>query len=445
MSGKKSMYNIINDLYIRIIKNHTSKQSKKDKSKNQKSILSLGFVQVQNSLPSINNSNISEKKDELIDNNSKEENNKVDDKLSKPKRKSKTKSKTKKKEEEPVIGSNVHNKSNEIIDISDDKDKPTSAETKKQDVFIANSSSSTSSINPPTYNQQFFDYKSFKAPSKRKSSPSSDPLLVKKSKKHPNNWIKKESNKPDKQQILPPPQNSVSSGENHKSGFSSCDDIDINKTNKLVTIKEEVKESEEKNVENVDKPILSSQSSFNSLEFNSRIQSKEKFNNFKDEVPKEHLKPPSSNYGVFLRSKNPETTARIKQRDMLIEGINAAMNNLNTKKDYALDLQTIDDTVTYDEFYKLKNGNRNKTKGPLGRKSLPMMGIGRNVKVKYDLGIEGRNKKDREKMDGHKCELCQKFYDTMGENGDKICDECSRHRTNEKPNSTPKGFYDLSI
>ena len=72
VSGKKSMYNIINDLYIRIVKNHTSKQSKKDKSKNQKSILSLGFVQVQNSLPSINNSNISEKKDEIIDNNSKE-------------------------------------------------------------------------------------------------------------------------------------------------------------------------------------------------------------------------------------------------------------------------------------------------------------------------------------------------------------------------------------
>lgn len=428
----------------RIVKNHTAKQTKKDKSKNQKSILSLGFVQVQNSLSSINNSNISEKKDELNDNNSKEKNNKIDDKPAKPRRKSKTKSKPKKKEDF-VVESNVNKTNNEIIDITDDKDKPTSSDIKKKDVFITNSVSSTTSINPPTYNQQFFDYKSFKAPSKRKSSPSSEPLLVKKSKKHPNNWIKKESNKPDKQQILPPPQNTVSSEENNKSGFSSCDDIDINKANKLVAIKEEVKESDEKNTNNGDKPIFSSQSSFNSLEFNSRIQSKEKFNNFRDEVPKEHLKPPSTNYGVFLRSKNPETSARIKQRDMLIEGINEAMNNLSTKKDYTLDLQTIDNTVTYDEFYKLKNGNRNKAKGPLGRKSLPMMGIGRNVKIKYGLGIEGRNKKEREKMDGHKCELCQKFYDTMGENGDKICDECSRHRTNEKPNSTPKGFYDLSI
>ena len=48
-------------------------------------------------------------------------------------------------------------------------------------------------------------------------------------------------------------------------------------------------------------------------------------------------------------------------------------------------------------------------------------------------------------MQGHKCEQCQKFYDIMGDNGDKFCEECSRHRTNNNINTTPKSFYDLSF
>ena len=37
------------------------------------------------------------------------------------------------------------------------------------------------------------------------------------------------------------------------------------------------------------------------------------------------------------------------------------------------------------------------------------------------------------------------FYETLDENPELLCEECSRHRTDQNPSSTPKGFYDLSI
>ena len=56
-----------------------------------------------------------------------------------------------------------------------------------------------------------------------------------------------------------------------------------------------------------------------------------------------------------------------------------------------------------------------------------------------------RLKKEREKMKGHKCELCQKFYECVNESEDFLCQECSRHRTDQPINKTPQGFYDLNI
>ena len=55
------------------------------------------------------------------------------------------------------------------------------------------------------------------------------------------------------------------------------------------------------------------------------------------------------------------------------------------------------------------------------------------------------DRKERQKMPGYKCELCQQFYETLDENPELLCEECSRHRTDQNPSSTPKGFYDLSI
>ena len=55
------------------------------------------------------------------------------------------------------------------------------------------------------------------------------------------------------------------------------------------------------------------------------------------------------------------------------------------------------------------------------------------------------DRKERQKMPGYKCELCQQFYETLDENPELLCEECSRHRTDQNQSSTPKGFYDISI
>lgn len=329
---------------------------------------------------------------------------------------------------------------NELIDLIEDKDiKPQEEKEKKKEIFTTkvpttpqnqNSNSISSSGSAvPNYNQQFFDYKSFKAPTKRKNS-NTDTLMIKKSKKHSNTWIKKESNKPKK---ISPPKSNIQleiDSVSMKSGFSEDLAIDINKAineNKEIkkepSIISEIKEEKE--------PINSSQSSFNSLEFNSRVQSKVKQNNFEDKPKPTN---PTSAYAAFIREKKPLP----RQRASVIEGINNQMNELNAKavnkNDISLDIKPIEEVNTYDEFYQLKRGKKNSLNN---RRSLPL-GVGRNVKIKID-------KKEREKMAGHKCELCQKFYETLGENPDTLCEECSRHRTDQKPSSTPKGFYDLTI
>ena len=335
---------------------------------------------------------------------------------------------------------NTQSELNDIIDLTEDKEtKPLKEKEKKKDMFttktvaptnqISNSNSSNEA-NVPNYNQQFFDYKSFKAPTKRKNS-GTDTLMIKKSKKHSNSWIKKESNKPKHSS---PPKSNIQleiDSMSSKSGFSDDNAIDINKT--LIENKEKLKEIKEEPVEIKEEKeaINSSQSSFNSLEFNSRIQSKVKQNNF-DDKPKPTK--PTSAYAAFIREK--KTLPR--QRQSVIEGINNQMNQLNAraanKSELNIEIQPIEEVNTYDEFYQLKRGKKNSM---TNRRSLPL-GVGRNVKVKID-------KKERQKMTGHKCELCQNFYETLGENPDMLCEECSRHRTDQKPSSTPKGFYDLTI
>lgn len=53
-------------------------------------------------------------------------------------------------------------------------------------------------------------------------------------------------------------------------------------------------------------------------------------------------------------------------------------------------------------------------------------------------------KKQREKMNKYKCELCSKFYEAIGAD-ESVCLDCSRHRTNLKVSPTPEGFYDLNL
>ena len=57
-----------------------------------------------------------------------------------------------------------------------------------------------------------------------------------------------------------------------------------------------------------------------------------------------------------------------------------------------------------------------------------------------------KKKKEREKMKGYTCELCNKFYDAIGEsNNQNICNECSRHKSLYNIVKTPESFYDLNL
>ena len=79
-------------------------------------------------------------------------------------------------------------------------------------------------------------------------------------------------------------------------------------------------------------------------------------------------------------------------------------------------------------------------------KNKKQIGKNQNMNLINNIQENSRLKKDREKMKGHKCELCQKFYDCISEdNANFLCQECSRHRTDAPINKTPQGFYDLSI
>ena len=114
-------------------------------------------------------------------------------------------------------------------------------------------------------------------------------------------------------------------------------------------------------------------------------------------------------------------------------------------EDLAIDInKTINEQLPLIEESKdpIKNINEpnptNQTSAKPLNNTLHSFGIGRNVKVKID-------KNERLKMSGHKCELCHQFYESLGENSEMLYDECSRHRTDQNINSTPKGYYDLSI
>ena len=335
-----------------------------------------------------------------------------------------------------------------------------------------NSESSKEEIN--NFNQTLFNYKEYK-PIKRKYT-EKEISLNKKIRKNTgnNNWIKKDSKeriKNDKNNIIELLSNSSKSSSDH---FSSIEEefknIPKNDKKILHIINEDNETSKKKEKENKKEieikkiPTPSSESSISSLEFNSRVQSKNKQNNFNNnfQINPTKINNPLTKYQEFLMFKNPNTNqiienekekinSKIQQRNFLINDINNQMDNLskeesikinNTKEsnqnNYKLNIQTQE--PTYDEFYKLKHNDK------INRRSFPS---NKNIKIKKNNNISlienTRNRKEREKMQGHKCEQCQKFYDIMGDNGDKFCEECSRHRTNNNINTTPKSFYDLSF
>ena len=69
-----------------------------------------------------------------------------------------------------------------------------------------------------------------------------------------------------------------------------------------------------------------------------------------------------------------------------------------------------------------------------------------NSKNNINLIENPKKKKEREKMKGYTCELCNKFYEAIGEeNNQNICNECSRHKSLYNIVKTPESFYDLNL
>ena len=207
------------------------------------------------------------------------------------------------------------------------------------------------------------------------------------------------------------------------------------------------------NIINFSKDNKASQETLD-LDFNSNVQSKDKSYNFnnglvitkknnnninqnkKNEIDNNNnINNNKSKYQEYLNYKNLNKS---KNKETINNEENKAKNNLNIKgyKQYELDIKTLEDEQNYDEFYKMNPNNNKKSIGNNNN----------NLNLLNNNPENRRNKREREKMKGHKCELCKKFYDCINEdNSNFICQECSRHRTNAPINITPQSFYDLNL
>ena len=190
-------------------------------------------------------------------------------------------------------------------------------------------------------------------------------------------WI--ETNKNEKK-IIKKNQNlleMLSSNSSH-SHFSSLIDESELKNNKKLSIINETKEEDKKsenNKKNISKKNSPS-SSFSSLEFNSRIESKNKSYNFDNGLNNNNNNNeiPLTKYEEFLKFKknlnninknynnnnnNLNVNSRIHQRNNLYENINSKIKNIENNQiinDYSLEIKTLEEP-TYDDFFKLKHKN----------------------------------------------------------------------------------------
>jgi hypothetical protein len=168
-------------------------------------------------------------------------------------------------------------------------------------------------------------------------------------------------------------------------------------------------------------------------------------NNFNNGIlPKEEkVKKTENKLAEILRMK----------KDM---GINLANNSKNIPhfkinkqvqpaKEYGLVLQTQE--PSQDEFYGISRDRNTK----IIQNKINSINLAKGAKDKFDVTKKGavKGKKEREKLNGFKCEICENFYDILGtegiSEGDKTCNSCSRHRTNEDPTRTPKNFYNTNV
>jgi len=119
------------------------------------------------------------------------------------------------------------------------------------------------------------------------------------------------------------------------------------------------------------------------------------------------------------RSSLNNNTHKIKDKDK------ASLMNINVKQNKSLELKTNKNKIEDDN-----DNNINKINN--------INNINNNLDNNYGNNI--RNKKDREKLNGYNCELCEKYYSIFPEKKDLLstCNECSRHRDSKDPILTPK-------
>lgn len=281
------------------------------------------------------------------------------------------------------------------------------------------------------YNQKFFDYKTLHKEKEKETinlktkHDSSD--CVNTHKRLKNDWIKKEGEGVKKSDASPGP-NSIqfrqeyislsdkkqSSEKHDKSNINinnnktSYDHLDYRKVievkHDLTPIKEITRRLALESKFNSEKKIELSQLS---LAFDTELTSKEKIqinNNFVS-IPGDPGKK-SSRFSDFLKLK--------EEKNINISKIKEEMQTKVEKRNsYELDLRTLEDT--FDDFYNLKPKNAaHKTKRnpilnlPADYKS----NSSSNINLKTSAFISNRNgiirnKKEREKMNGHKCEICE--------------------------------------
>ena len=279
------------------------------------------------------------------------------------------------------------------------------------------------------YNQKFFDYKTLHKEKEKETTnlktkhDSSD--CINNHKRLKNDWIKKEAEGVKKLDASPGP-NSIQfrqeyislsdkkqSNEKHdklnaniNNNKTSYDHID---SRKIIEMKQDFTPNKDTRLAleskfNSDKKIESSQLS---LAFDTELTSKEKLqinNNFVP-IPGDPGKK-SSRFSDFLKLK--------EEKNINITKIKEEMHTKEEKRNsYELDLRTLEDT--FDDFYNIKPKNAaNKTKRnpilnlPADYKSNSNSYI--NMKTSAFISNRNgivRNKKEREKMNGYKCEICE--------------------------------------
>lgn len=288
------------------------------------------------------------------------------------------------------------------------------------------------------YNEKFFDYKSFDKNKKNENLKRKSDMTyeVKAEKRTKNDWVNKRefSNKVDNygKEMFININSTNPKADNHK----SVDIIDLsNKSPKNTNIQNNNHKS--KPQEQQDEPalvqsILNSDKKIDlppsplSLAFDSNINSKDKNieNNFsalgneagKQSTKFQELLKLKKEKGISIGNKNRISEERENEdiNERIIENsglMDTHKNNKvpiqNDKKDYDLDLHTLEDT--YNDFYEIKPKIKRNPFLPNDLKNRDYKNSNlQNRSSITNVNINIKNKKEREKMNGYKCEICQK-------------------------------------